>query len=250
MGIASGVLTVNKFGRNTDIDTTTDPEDIWEGGGLYPFVTAAQVLQVSSASGDDASGGTGAKTVQIQGLDANWNILTETVTMSGISTVETTGEFIRVFRAQVVTAGTGGVNAGLITITYKTAATTAAVITAGYGQTLMAIYTVPAGMTGLLLEVYATINSSLNNAAGSRANISLRMRAGADLSTAPLQVKHIESIVIDGNSSMRKQFLLPLKVDAKTDIILRVDSVSDNDSDITGGFDILLIDNNTIDSWQ
>ena len=77
-----------------------------------------QTLSVVSASANDASGGTGARTVEIQGLDSNWNLLTETVTMNGLTPVVTTQEhFLRVFRARVVTAGSLQSNAAQITIT-------------------------------------------------------------------------------------------------------------------------------------
>lgn len=247
----SGVYTVNKFGRNANIDTATDPADVWEGGGLYPYPSAAQIIQIASASTNDDGdpAGTGAQTIVISGLDENWDAVSETVTMDGTTTVETTATFIRVFRAAVVTAGSGGTNDGLITCTYKVGVTTAAVITAGSGQTLMALYTIPAGYTGLLKSMYATINSSLNNAAGSRATISLRFRQNADTATASLQIKHTESVVIDGTSKLVHNWMPPVRVSEKTDILIRVDLVSDNDSDISAGFDMMVIDNNTIDGW-
>lgn len=45
---------VNKFGRNPDIDTGSDPEDIWDGGGIYVPPTQARTHDIASSSAQDA----------------------------------------------------------------------------------------------------------------------------------------------------------------------------------------------------
>ena len=57
-----------KFGFNPDISTSE--ETVWDHGGLYSYLAAASVLSVSSANVNDTALGSGARTVQIHGLDA------------------------------------------------------------------------------------------------------------------------------------------------------------------------------------
>jgi len=118
-GNVTGHFIVNKFGRNSDIDTAAE-ETIWANGGMYTFPTAAQTLDVVSSDANDTSAGTGARTVEIQGLDGSYDAVTETVTMTGTTPATTTATFLRVNRAMVKTAGSGGVNAGAITIDQTT----------------------------------------------------------------------------------------------------------------------------------
>ena len=73
--------------------------------------------------------------------------------MDGTTTVTTTQQFLRVFRMSVETAGSFGNNEGTITATYTGGADVAATISPGNGQTLMALYTIPAGYTGYLLSI-------------------------------------------------------------------------------------------------
>ena len=94
-----------KFGFNPDIDDSL--ETIWAEGGLYSYLSAASVLKISSSSTDDASAGTGARTITISGLDANYDEISESITLNGQTAVNTTQSFLRVFRLTVDTAGTG-----------------------------------------------------------------------------------------------------------------------------------------------
>lgn len=54
-GLYSGYEIVRKFGRNTDIDTTTTPEDVYNGGSVYTGfnATANENIEAFSASGND-----------------------------------------------------------------------------------------------------------------------------------------------------------------------------------------------------
>jgi len=58
-----------KFGINGDVGTSV--ETVWAQGGTYVYPAAATVMKISSSSADDASAGTGARSIAIFGLDAN-----------------------------------------------------------------------------------------------------------------------------------------------------------------------------------
>ena len=154
-GDFTGYTKVSKFGRNPNVKSA-DYETIWDGSNFYPWPTAAETLNVVSSDANDTSAGTGARTVEIEGLNSNWNVLTETVSMNGTTNVTTTNSFLRVYRARVVTAGSTETNAGTITMTNTTSSNVIAQISvdnSGFGQTLMACYTIPAGKTGYLISL-------------------------------------------------------------------------------------------------
>lgn len=149
---------IDKFGQNGDIDTGQGFKDIvaWATGtnaNWTPLTSAETMDVVSSSTADDGSpAGTGAQTMTIQGLDSSYNEIEETITLDGTTTVTTSNSFLRVYRAFIVKVGSGGVNAGNITISATTAGTTQGYIRQDDGQTLQAIYTIPAGYTGFLYK--------------------------------------------------------------------------------------------------
>jgi len=151
-GKVPGYSMVNKFGYNSSIGSGAF-ETIWETGDDYPWQSSAVTVDVVSDDTNDDVAGTGARTLRIQGLDGSYNFAEETVDMDGTTTVTTTQTFLRVFRMSVETAGTSGNNIGNISVTYTGGSDVAATITAGNGQTLMTLYTIPAGYTGYLLSM-------------------------------------------------------------------------------------------------
>ena len=151
-GKVPGYTMVNKFGYNSSIGSGAF-ETIWETGNNYSWQSSAVTVDVVSNNANDDVAGTGARTLRIQGLDGSYNLAEETVDMDGTTTVTTTQTFLRVFRMSVETAGTSGNNIGNITVTYTGGSDVAATITAGNGQTLMCLYTIPANYTGYLLSM-------------------------------------------------------------------------------------------------
>ena len=133
-GQIPGHSTLFKYGYNPNIVNVN--ETIWDVGGIYAYPSSAVKMTATSTDGandEDVQ-------VVISGLDADYNELTETVTLNGNGTAETDGFFIRVFRAFIT-----GAQTPLGTINITNTGTTYARITLGENQTLMAVYTVPAG---------------------------------------------------------------------------------------------------------
>lgn len=153
---AGGLIThINKFGYNPSVGTSYAPiTDL----GTHNLSDTATVVSVVSASADDDAAGTGARTLEIQGLDGDYALLTETIDLDGTTTVTTTNTFLRIFRMRVLTAGTGETNAGNITATINSLQV--ARIAADAGQTLMAVYTVPAGKFAYLLKIMASVSKN------------------------------------------------------------------------------------------
>lgn len=233
----AGHSIVNKFGTNADIDTTTDPEDIWEGGGLYTgFADNAEVLRVQSSATTDASGNTGATQVRITGLDANYNVLSETVTLNGTTPVTTTNLFLRAHTATVVTVGSAGVNAGTITVRQNTTTTNIMLtIAIGRNQSNCSAYTVPAGYTAYMRAMHVAISgtSIANTPSAAEGNIWTRSFNMPFRSRRPFTV----------SSSFRlyDQIYGGLVFTEKSDIILRINTTSGDNTSVSGGYDLILV---------
>lgn len=236
-GDIPGMSVVNKFGRNPDIDTATVPEDVWNGGGSYTgFPTgSAETVQVLSDNAADTSAGTGTRTVLITGLDSNYAVITETFTLNGTTPVTGSSQFIRVHTARVVTAGSGGVNAGQITVRHSTTTTNVfLVLPVGGNQSYNSGYTVPAGKTAYLVRVHADIRDSGTTATADIA-VWIREFGGVARLRRPYAISTGSRVddVISGGISLPE----------KTDIILRVNYASANNLVCAAGYDLILIDN-------
>ena len=135
------------FAHNESVGTSLFT--IWWPATAYTFPPSASVMKVSSSSASDTSAGTGARTIEIEGLDANFAEITETVTLTGQTAVNTTNSFYRINEVEVLTAGSGKTNAGNIyvgtgTVTAGVPATIYGIAAAGYSHSFHGFYTVPA----------------------------------------------------------------------------------------------------------
>lgn len=129
-GLVEDFSAVNKFGYNSSVGGSY--ETIWDGNNTYTYASSAGTATITSTDTASDNGGT----VEIQGLDSNYDLATETLTIGGSAG---TTSFIRVFRAVMKTATTGNANVGTLSVIISTV--TVAQIRPTYGQSLMAIYT-------------------------------------------------------------------------------------------------------------
>lgn len=147
LGKVPGYVAYRKFGMNPAVNGSGNVEDMWPVGGVKTIPTSAAVAVCSSDSAEDdpddgVDAGTGAHTIVVEGLDANYLNIEEEVTLDGTSNSSSTKSFLRVNRAYAKIVGTNGVNVGNITITVG--GDTQAYIEAGEGQTHQLAFTVAA----------------------------------------------------------------------------------------------------------
>jgi hypothetical protein len=218
-GLLDGYSHINKFGYRDTIAGSW--QTIWDKAADYAYYAAATVTAVADNAGDNVTDDGG--TVEVQGLDENYASVTETLTIGGAASV---AQFSRVFRARMVTANTGTTNADEIRI--KNGVNDVAVIIAGAGQTLMSLYTIPAGKTGYLMKLQGSVD------AGNDALFRLYARpfGGA------FNVRGQFGVFASG---FNYDYPVPLRFEEKTDIEIK--GLSQNG--VGGGaiFDIILVDN-------
>jgi len=169
--------------------------------------------------------------VTIQGLDSDWNFQEEQITITGADQVGTK-LWRRVNRA-FVTSGTATVNVDDIDIEAGAAGgTTVARITADLGQTLMAVYTIPAGYIGYLYQGTMTVQA---NADATGFMFIRRNTVGTTF-----RVGH--TFEVGGGSQYDYEFAFPPPIPEKSDIDVRA-AVRSNNARVTAAFDILLVEN-------
>jgi hypothetical protein len=233
-GLIRGASVVHKFGRNPNIGGV--PETVWMHGGTYTYLTSASTVYVSGADAQDSVAGTGARTVTVQGLDASYNEIEETLTVDG---AVSTKSFLRVYRAFVDSAGTLQTNKGVVLV--STGASGGGTVLAdigiigtgttfGLGQTQLALYTIPAGKTGYLCNWNVGIGDY------------------NDKATATLYTREIGNGLIFRTRDImdipgglhQRTYTVPFALPEKTDIEIR--AIASTGTTVSSAFDIILFD--------
>lgn len=229
-GADSNVTAINKFGRNSAV-ANGGTEEIWDGSAAYVWPTTAVITKVSQTSDQAAMQG---ELVEVQGLDANWNEVTQNVTLNASDTttpVTLSTALIRIFRMRVL--------ANVVIDSTIRAHNTAesqdyAVISVGENQTQMAIYTIPADKVGYVTNYYAHHNPVTGQQFTSNP---IRLWARDNANSYEKQLKHVVGIAEDG--FFQHTFNPYIKFTEKTDIFITSSPVS-GAADISAGFDLIL----------
>ena len=211
-----------KYGYNPAIVNAN--ETIWDVGGIYAYPgSAVAMTATSTTAGDDED-----VKVNILGLDTNYNEINEEVTLNASGTATTDATFLRVFRAFVSgdTAPTGTINITNTAVTY-------ARIIAGENQTLMAVYTVPAGKTLYLTQAVATHGTDNS---GAYMTVRFMVRQFGKVFRTALKVDLI-------NNELIFPFNQPLKITEKSDVEVRAICSKNQTNAIAAILDGILIDN-------
>ena len=119
------------FGRAPDVNNVK--VELWGGPtGTYVFPAAAQQMRIVSTSAADTLAGAGIQKVLVHYLDVNYAIQAETLSLNGVTPVNTVAtNILRINGIHAVQVGTGGAAAGAISLTNLAGSVTYGFITLG-----------------------------------------------------------------------------------------------------------------------
>ena len=225
-GLVRGTSHIHKFGAVDSLSVSTTGT-VWDvDDTVYPWTAFATPGTIVLATNVAENG----KKVVIEGLDTNFDNLSEEVTISA-GAATTTGTFARVFRSYV---SEGATNTNDITL--SRGGTTIAVISADMGQTLMAIYTIPNGYTGYMTHM----STSCQQNADGTGHMYIRYNTVG----VAFRVMHTYEVAGTGGTH-DYEFGVPLALPEKTDIDMQI-STRSNNGRFTSSFDIILIKNGLV----
>lgn len=220
-GLIVGTSSINKFGfTGADVAVNT-VETVWDGNGttpIYPYPADA----VITIAGDTNTADDG-EIVVVEGLDANYVEQSEQIAVGGTGTLT----FHRIFRAYMETTSNSQ------DINLSMGATLAAVIKEGLAQTEMALYTIPAGKCGYLMNIHGSTTKATGNPA-----CQFRIKVLEDQGGGVFRIKG--QFGTAGGQSFTHEYPVPLKLEPKSDI--RIDVIADAATGAGAIFDIILVD--------
>ncbi len=223
-----GASHINKFGyTGTSVNGSAT---IWDGvavngNSIYTYLETAVTLKVESDDSDDDGA-----TYLIEGLDGDYNLVSEEIaTDSGTGIGTGTQQFLRVFRARMTS--NGGVNDGNVSITTNDINDTLlAYIKEDNGQTLMSIYTVPAGKTAYLIKLHGSVDKS---------NADVKFMFFETPFGGSRNIKHMSGT--QGGNPIDYDYPVPLRFEEKSDLEMRI--LTSASCGAGGIFDLILVDN-------
>ena len=242
-GKVSGKSFIHKFGAAPDFDTGDGFVTVWDGAEdgqpwelmRYVYSTTDDIDSVSSSDNGDT------QDIEVQGLDIDYELTVQTVTLTGQARVALPTPLIRVFRIKNVnsidfaghvacyvnTSLTGGIPTDNTKLR--------AVVHQDNNQSEMAVFTIPAGKTGYMRDWYAST-------AGAKRDSSHTIKLVARKLGGVFQLKHTSNIDVNGTSYIKHEYTEPEVFIEKTDIEIRMNTNQDQ-AGVASGFDIVLVDN-------
>lgn len=159
LGLVYNYFSLDKFGKNESVGTSF--EEIWDVSSDKSFLTTASTMRIRAGDSEDTEGGDGASQVTIFGLNENYDLDSESITLLGnTQSATTTKTFLHIHRMKVTsmsTTATARTNVGVITLEATSDSTPQAQIGADLGQTTMSHFIVPRDCTLFFTRIYANI---------------------------------------------------------------------------------------------
>jgi len=221
-GDITGHTALFKYGYNPLIVNVE--ETVWDAGGIYTYPTSAVKMTATSAGGADDE----FVEITMFGLDADYNEVSEVLILNGTGVAESDTFFLRIYRAFV-----SGSQAPTGNVTITNSSTTYAQITLGENQTLMAVYTVPAGHTLYVTEGIATHGTDTS---GAFMTVRFLTRRTNGVFRTGVKVDII-------NGELIFPFTQPLKIEEKTDVEVRAKCSKNQNNAVSAIFQGVLIKN-------
>ena len=240
-GQVDGHSRVYRFGWANSIGTTPQTiTTVVSAGSAYVYPTAAVAMKVSSTDANDTAAGTGARTILVVGLDANYVSQSETITLNGQTAVTTTNSYLRITYTEILTVGSGAGQAGTIwigtgTVTSGVPATKYWASEPTYNNWSFAGFTVPAGYTAYITSYTITSQSTTANINVSLALVLFEYGKGY----GEIQ----SSARLSSNGNFDRHFDEPFAISEKEDVELRAWATTGSAVNVTGEIQYILIKN-------
>lgn len=242
-GLIPGVSEVHVSGENDEIDSGVTA-DLWDGGItvasggaslLWVPPTAARIHQIVSSSANDDVGQSGVTEIHVEGLDSNFNLISELVTMNGTTNVATVNSYIMIYDLHATKPDSDTVtNVGIIKATADTDSTVTIRMNVGNNHSQHGIYQIPANHTAYMFDFTGHILRA--GGTGALADIVLLHRPFGEL-WQKIEGTGVESA---GSSDFEETFMPPLPFKEKEWIKMQATSGTNNAA-ISGGFDLVLV---------
>lgn len=222
-GLITGTRSIYILGFDGDVDDIR--EDVWPVGGVYTFPQVPQRMIIYSSSANDMVSGTGARTVEIDYLDSNYDSHSELIYLSGTAQVATQAtDILRVNDFHVMSAGSNSAPVGNISLTSISTTGTYGYLEAGYNASRVAVYTVPRNMYFYIEEWAIGVGGGVSS---KYAEFSLRTTTTHE-GERTTDVFHSKSSIVVQGASLLMPFIVPIKCLPRTDI--KVSAISESNS--------------------
>ena len=242
LGQVQGFANARIEGINTSLVQLADA-NVWDYGGLYPYLSAGTQIQVVSTSPSDTLLGTGAQVVRVLGLDADHLPVVEDINMNGTAPVlGTLTNWWRINAVIVLGAAVSGQNSGTINVSPAGLAVPIGVIRPGEGRSRMALGTTSQSTTATITKMSAHLISG-------RTDLNFEVGLFVRNHPAPVWVlEHSVALRPGGTTSIVDKLEAPIMVPSSSDVELRVITNSDKDTEVLASMEGFLYDNDIFDN--
>lgn len=231
LGNISGYSVFTKKGQNPAVSNGVLPVDLWSQNSLYTGFNPTAAVETYAISSDDTDTGTLTVTGLLTPNDTAYT--SKSITLTGTSAVQFSDNFYRIHSARYSSGGDTTFNAGDIKVYFSGNVDNLFLqISTGKSQSYMGGFTIPAENQGLLYDLRAQVKDGASAVNGDGA---LWVRTFED------SPRLRRPLVFSSLYETKDLDFAPIVLSAKTDIIPRIISLSNNNLFITISYNVLTV---------